>query len=93
MTDYGYGTRREDQTKIINESGLFKSVIHINSTVIHQQSITECTAAWKSHATLERQAGKSFNRVIDEIHNYLQKLGKKTIKIPYTTNIWMSQIK
>ena len=93
VTNYGYGTRREDQTKIINESGLFKSVIHINSTVLHEQSITECIGAWKSHATLERQAGKSFNRVIDEIHNYLLKLSKKTIKIPYTTNIWMSQIK
>ncbi len=90
---YGYGTRREDQSSIINESGHFGPVIHINSSVIHKQSVKECVEAWRSHATLKRQAKDSFTQVIYEIEKYLNNLGLENIKIPYLTNIWLAQLK
>ncbi len=68
---YGYGTRREDQTAEIDASGLFGSVVHLDSGVVHRQSVTECVEAWRSHATLERQAGGAFPQVVEAISSYL----------------------
>jgi ubiquinone/menaquinone biosynthesis C-methylase UbiE len=93
VKDYGYGLRRQDQTEIINNSGLFGDVIKIEGTVIHTQNIKECIEAWRSHATLERQAKEKFSEVIFEIEKYLNNLKLQEIKIPYTTRIWLAQKK
>jgi ubiquinone/menaquinone biosynthesis C-methylase UbiE len=89
---YGYGTRRENQTAVIDASGLFGRVVHLDSRVIHEQTIRECVKAWRSHATLERQAGAGFHDVVAEIESYLQGLGAPSIQIPYSTNIWVAQL-
>lgn len=88
---YGYGTRREDQVAVIDESGLFGPVVHLDSRVIHEQTIAACVEAWRSHATLERQAGASFDAVVAAIEEYLLSLKIATIQIPYSTNIWIAQ--
>lgn len=93
VSGYGYGTRREDQTAIIDSSGLFGPVVHIDSRVMHEQTIEECVEAWCSHATLERQAGAAFHDVVEAIENYLQTLGTPSIQIPYSTNIWVAQLR
>ncbi|KAF1311248.1 methyltransferase [Pseudomonas sp. SG-MS2] len=90
---YGYGTRREDQTAVIDESGLFGPVVHLDARVTHQQTFEECLEAWRSHATLERQAGAKFDEVISAIDDYLKNIGTTSIKIPYSTNIWVAQLK
>ncbi len=92
VPSYGYGTRREDQTTVIDTSGLFGSVVHLDSRVIHEQTITECVEAWRSHATLERQAGMAFAEVVAAIESYLISLKTPTIQIPYFTNIWVAQL-
>ena len=89
---YDYGSRREDQFITIDASNLFGDVIHLDSRVLHQQSIQECVKAWRSHATLERQAGESFNKIIEEIEEYLHSLGRESIEIPYSTNIWVARL-
>lgn len=93
VADYGYGTRREDQTTVIDTSGLFGLVVHLDSRVMHEQTIAECVEAWRSHATLERQAGTAFLGVVQSIEEYLQGLGKTSIQIPYSTNIWVAQLR
>jgi ubiquinone/menaquinone biosynthesis C-methylase UbiE len=93
VAGYGYGTRREDQTEIINASGLFGPVVHLDAPVLHEQTIAECVEAWRSHATLERQAGKVFPQVVDAIQKYLISLNTPTIQIPYATNIWVAQLR
>jgi ubiquinone/menaquinone biosynthesis C-methylase UbiE len=93
VSGYGYGTRREDQTAVIDASGLFGPVVHIDSHVIHAQTIGECVEAWCSHATLERQAGTAFHDVITTIESYLQSLNRSMIQIPYSTNIWVAQLR
>ncbi len=90
---YGYGTRREDQRALIEASGLFGPVVHLDSGVVHQQSIAECVEAWRSHATLARQAGGAFSDVVAAIETYLDGLGRDIIEIPYDTNIWVAQLK
>ncbi len=93
VSGYGYGTRREDQTAVIDASGLFGPVVHLDSRVMHVQTIEECVEAWRSHATLERQAGGAFHDVVAAIENYLQTLGTPSIQIPYSTNIWVAQLR
>ncbi len=93
VNNYDYGNRREDQTNIIKESNFFNDVTFISEQVIHTQNIKDCITAWKSHATLERQAGQSFGKVISKIEDYLNSLSLKTIEIPYTTNIWTADLK
>ena len=72
VPSYNYGKRREDQTPLIENSKLFGPVQKISSKVIHEQTISECVEAWRSHATLERQAGNRFSKVVDEIEKYLK---------------------
>ncbi|MFN0105802.1 MAG: class I SAM-dependent methyltransferase [Bryobacteraceae bacterium] len=93
VPSYGYGTRREDQTGVIDASGLFCPVVHLDSRVTHEQSIAECVEAWRSHATLERQAGVAFHSVIEAIEKYLTSLDVPAIKIPYATNIWIARLR
>ncbi len=89
---YGYGTRREDQTEVIDSSGLYGPVVHLDARVNHEQTIAECVEAWRSHATLERQAGAAFESVVSEIETYLESLNVPAIQIPYSTNVWIAQL-
>lgn len=93
VSGYGYGTRREDQTEVIDACKLFGPVVHLDSRVMHEQTIEDCVEAWRSHATLERQAGAAFRNVVAAIESYLQSLGTPSIQIPYSTNIWVAQLR
>ncbi len=93
LPNYKYGLRREDHSKIIDESKLFYEVVQISSTIIHTQEIEACVEAWKSHATLARQAGSKLELIIQAIKEYLVSLMCKEIRVPYRTNIWLAQVK
>jgi ubiquinone/menaquinone biosynthesis C-methylase UbiE len=93
IPEYGYGTRRENQSDIISNSGLFHKVNIIEGQVIHHQTIEDVVEAWKSHGTLHRQAGDKFDRLISSIEQMLIKLDNKSIEIPYTSRIWFAQLK
>ncbi|ARU57165.1 MAG: methyltransferase domain-containing protein [Pseudomonadales bacterium] len=93
IPEYNYGVRREDQTSIINESGYFKDVVKLEGSVIHKQSIEEVVQAWRSHATLHRQSPGKFEQIIQDIENYLNSLDAVEIQIPYTTRIWLAQLR
>lgn len=90
---YKYGSRREDQRNVIEKSNLFASVIHLNATITHDQSVQQCVEAWRSHATLSRQAGNKFEDIVSDIELYLLGLKKEIIEVPYLTNIWMAQLR
>lgn len=93
IPSYGYGTRREDQTPVINASGLFGPVVRVEADVMHGQSVSECLEAWRSHATLARQAGGRFDDVIRQVEDYLSGLNVHAIEIPYTTRIWVARLR
>ena len=88
---YAYGTRREDQRSVIENSGLFKKVHFIEKKVLCSQSVADCVAAWRSHVTLKRQAGTSFDRIIETIEKYLSSLKVENISVPYSTRVWAAQ--
>lgn len=93
IADYSYGTRREDQTEVINKSGLFGDVKYIEGSVIHEILAEDFIEGWKSHGTVQRQSKEKFNYINDEIRKLVEGKGKTHIKVPYTTRIWMAQVK
>lgn len=89
---YSYGTRREDQTKVIEQSGLYKAPIEkYEDTFIFQQKKEDLIEAWSSHATLQRQAGALFEEVISKIKNYVDSIKSEVIDIPYTSRLWIAE--
>ncbi len=93
IPDYSYGTRREDQTDIINASGLFNEVVYIEGTVVHDVLAEDFIEGWKSHGTVHRQSEDKFGFINQQIRNAVEAVGSGYIKIPYTTRIWMAQAK
>jgi ubiquinone/menaquinone biosynthesis C-methylase UbiE len=88
---YSYGSRREDPTAVIEASGLFSAVGSIERSFVWRMSRSDVIVAWKSHATLMRQAGSDllFNRIIGEIAGYLQGL-PDPLEVRYTTRIYFA---
>ncbi len=93
IKEYDYGVRRQDQTEVINKSNLFKEVRKIEAVISHKQNVEDCIVEWKSHATLQRQAGNKFPVIINKIEEFLHSLHQDSILIPYTTRIWLAQLK
>ena len=90
IPDYDYGTRREDQGAVIRSSGLFRGVERIEGEVRHTVPVADVVEAWRSHATLQRQAGERFGPIVEEIEGVLA--GADAIEVPYTTRIWMARL-
>jgi hypothetical protein len=65
--------------------------LHLDAGVVHSQSIAECVTAWRSHATLARQAGSNFDNVVSEIERFLNELGQAVVHVPYRTQVWMAR--
>lgn len=91
IPDYSYGTRREDQTELIRDSGCFEDIQAFSNKVTHIAKVEDVIEAWRSHGTLERQAGEAFSAIIDDVEKYVRGLGKKEIQIPYVTRVWMAR--
>lgn len=88
---YSYGTRREDQKNVIEASGLFDDVRVVDGKIIWEQTVEDVVTAWKSHATLQRQAGEKFEAIVSQIEKYLNSLNVKSIEVPYTTRAWVAR--
>ena len=88
---YDYGSRREDQTPVIEASGLFGPVQRFERTILHRQTADDCIEAWRSHATLQRQAGDRFGVIVDGIASLVRSEGAAEIVVPYVTRVWMAQ--
>ena len=92
IPNYSYGSRRENPTSVINANGHFSATKTIEGSFVWKMPKPDVIEAWKSHATLKRQAGTeaAFNQIIQEIANYLQQL-PEAIDVPYTTRIYFAQ--
>jgi ubiquinone/menaquinone biosynthesis C-methylase UbiE len=90
IPDYNYGSRREDPTAIINASKLFGQVSYLEHTFKVEIPSNIFFEGWKSHATLERQAGPKFASVLKRIQELLKPY--KVVDVPYTTRIWFARL-
>jgi len=89
ILNYSYGKRREDPTSVIESSGLFAPPSSIKEGFLVQIRRIDFIDAWRSHATLQRQAGAKFNRIIDLIDNEVER--QDVLSIPYFTRIWYAR--
>ena len=48
IPSYGYGARRNDQTLIIQGSGLFSNITQFEGAIKHTQTVAECVEAWRA---------------------------------------------
>ena len=89
---YSYGSRREEPTNVINSSGYFSDTKSIESRFVWNMPKGDVIIAWKSHATLKRQAASEsmFDSIIQQIASYLDEL-PESIDVPYTTRIYFAQ--
>ena len=90
---YSYGTRREDQTEVIDQSGLFEDVIYVEGTVVHEILAEDFIEGWKSHGTVQRQSPEKFGLINAKIRELIESKGQEYVKVPYTTRIWMARLK
>jgi len=89
---YSYGSRREDPTAAINSSGYFSNTKLLEGGFVWKMPRTDVIEAWRSHATLRRQAGSDslFDSIVQQIAGYLEEL-PEVIDVPYTTRIYFAQ--
>jgi SAM-dependent methyltransferase len=92
IPSYSYGSRREDPTDVIDKSGYFSATRSIEGNFTWKMPRADIVTAWKSHATLKREAGSDllFDSIIQQIADYLDGL-PKVIDVPYTTRIYFAQ--
>jgi SAM-dependent methyltransferase len=88
---YTLGSRREDQTEVIAASGLFEPVQVVTGRIVHTVSTVDWIEAWRSHATLARQAGAKQMEVVAAIEALLAHHNLERIDVPYTTRAWMAR--
>lgn len=91
---YDYGYRRSDPSRDIEASGLFHVPRRLTATVRHEVDADEWVEAWRSHATLTRQAGDRLERIVDEIAARVataQDRGR--LAVSYTTRCWVAVAK
>ncbi len=93
IPSYSYGSRREDPTSVIEAQGRFSPVTRIERSFTWNMSRSDIITAWKSHATLRRQAKTEaiFDAIIRDIETYLGSRGAM-IAVPYTTRIYLAQM-
>lgn len=94
IPNYDRGVRREDQRKIIEESGLFKDIFYMEMDFSIEQTVDNYINAWRSvrnkYWDLETEDGrKLFNAIVKEIKS---KLPKK-FRLKYTMRSWTAQKK
>ena len=92
---YSYGTRRENQSQVIRASQLFSEPLALSGRINHKVSYDEVLTAWKSHATLKRQAGSEFGKVIRSIEDILvahrTQSSETDVSVPYKTVAWVAK--
>ena len=92
VKNYDYGSRREDQTPIIEASGRFENIQQFEGRVVHSIPIKDIIEAWHSHGTLFRQAGDKFETIIAEIESMLKSFNRDFIDVPYETHGWIARV-
>ena len=83
--------RREDQSEFLHRSRRLDRITAVEGTILHTIPADVAAEAWRSHATLQRQAGDRFEDVVADIRTHLQSVGDEIV-VPYRTRAWIGQL-
>jgi SAM-dependent methyltransferase len=87
---YQYGDRRRDPTGTIGTSGLFSPTQFIEERFVARVPTADYLDAYRSHATLQRQAGPKFAGIIGKMADMLRSTA--VLEVPYFTRIWYARL-
>ena len=88
---FGYGVSRQDQSQVIQDSGLFTNTQRVNKTEVHSLSVDDFMAFWRSHAILKRGAGPQWEVCLKTIERLVRAEKKDPIDIPFVTRGWVAR--
>jgi SAM-dependent methyltransferase len=88
---YRYGSRRDDQRTAVTASGFFEPAVTVEVPVTHVRPAADWVQAWRSHATLRRQAGDRIEEVLDGIASLLHGCASDLIAVPYVTRVCLAR--
>jgi len=91
LPDYRYGTRRDDQTPLIEAGDRFRVTEVFERNHVRRVDPAEWLDAWKSHATLRRQAGDCFGAILGSIEALLPHETAGPLEVRYITRAWLAQ--
>jgi ubiquinone/menaquinone biosynthesis C-methylase UbiE len=90
--DYSHGTRRENQSDLLNASSFFKDLHFIESTQEIHQKIDDYIAAWKSVKNkFWDLASKEGQELFGKIEQRMRAELPAVQVLHYTTRIWIVQ--
>ena len=90
---FSYGSRRQDPTSTIESGSKFRVCTHHELAFKHRTTPAEFVAGFRAHATLARQAGDKFAKVLDAIEATVDNAcgTRDVIEIPFVTRIWLAE--
>jgi ubiquinone/menaquinone biosynthesis C-methylase UbiE len=86
---YDYGSRRAGPDAAIERHPSFGGLRFAQARFLATIPAADWLDAWRSHATLARQAGSSLGRILLELEALVA--GRASLDVPYFTRIWTAQ--
>jgi ubiquinone/menaquinone biosynthesis C-methylase UbiE len=88
LPNFEYGSRRENPTQNVLATARFSFIEHFRCDFVHATHHERFMTGWRSHATLARAAGTSFDRVIERIAKIVP---AHSFSVPFSTVVWLFQ--
>lgn len=89
LPDYEYGSRRESPVSALSGDPRFAPPRKWEGRFVATIDADEWLAAWRSHATLRRQAGPHFPQILESIAGIVG--NREALAVPYFTRLWTAQ--
>lgn len=89
LPSYDYGRRRLSPEADVARHGAFSTAITTQRGFEVEVNANDWMNAWKSHATLARQAGERLPAILRELSELLG--AAPTVRIPYFTRAWSAR--
>jgi len=83
------GRRRQDPSAEVEASGSFGPVGHAQARFVARMDAAAWMQAWRSHATLARQAGDAMEDVLASIAELVR--DRAVLEVPYFTRMWWAR--
>lgn len=91
LPGFAHGVRRDDPSPSLLRGAYFTDLVAVEAPVVHAVPRADCVEAWRSHLTLQRQAGAAFPDVIAAIERLLERRAPPVLAVPYVTRAWMAR--
>jgi adenylylsulfate kinase-like enzyme len=88
---FSYGDRRDDPSELIATTGFFEPARVVSVPITHAMPVEQWVEAWRSHATLRRQAGDGFPEIVSGIAAIASRSGSAVIDVPYITRACLAR--